>query len=92
MIIILLAAAVSVYFYSSHKKTQANVQKVETDLTAQGFSNFYQREDNKFCVQIENELEQENIVKDMLWSLKDEQTQNIKEIECPDGNKGILVK
>ena len=94
-IIFLLIVGASIYFYDSYKKTQANVLEVEVSLDDEGFSDFYQKQGNKFCVQAEQGIEQEDIVKDMLWTLEiiDEvEVRKLERVECPDGGEGFLVK
>ena len=94
IIILLLAIAASIYFYDSYKKTQANVLKVEESLSDEGFSDFYQKQSNIFCAQAEDGAEQENIVRDMLWTLglDEVEVRKLERVECPDGSQGFLVK
>jgi len=94
IILLILAAAVSVYFYDSYKKTQANVLIVETSLSDEGFFDFYKKDGNKLCAQAGDETEQENIAKDMLWSLEldNVEVRKLEIVECADGGSGVLVK
>jgi hypothetical protein len=96
IIILLVGAGVLVYLYFDNKLAQENADKAQEILSEEEeFSDFYQKSSNKFCAdKNQTELEQENIIKDMLWELELEQVEarKIKRIKCDDGSQGILIK
>ena len=82
------------FLYDS-KTTKLNVEEVESVLTKEGFYDFYQRQENKFCTHTNDEEKQKEIINDIIWTLENiekVEVREVKEVECEDGFKGILIK
>ena len=95
IILILFTITVSVYFLYDSKTTKLNVEEVESVLTKEGFYDFYQRQENKFCTHTNDEEKQKEIINDIIWTLENiekVEVREVKEVECEDGFKGILIK
>lgn len=82
------------YFYFDNRKSQKNANKVQEVLSQNMPARFYQKESNKFCIKVKDELEQKSVAEDIAWILELNKTEvrEIKTIECEEGVKGILVR
>ncbi|HAS80665.1 MAG: hypothetical protein UR25_C0002G0003 [Candidatus Nomurabacteria bacterium GW2011_GWE1_32_28] len=82
------------YFFEENKKIiKENTLKADVKLTESGFDKFYQKEDNEFCIEEDDKQKQEDISRDMLWTLElaNQNIQKVKKIECKNGKTGIKV-
>jgi len=95
LLVIVSALLLSGFYFYDFQKTKSNTQKAEKVLDKYGFSSFYQRENNKFCTHTKDKEKQKEIIDDIIWTLKNiekVEVREIKEIQCEDGSKGVLIK
>lgn len=90
----ILVGSGSIYFFQEKKQIKENVIKAETKLTESGFDKLYVKEDNELCVEETDKQKQEDISRDMLWTLELEgkSYKKIEKINCKNGNYGIKIK
>ena len=92
--IILIGFLSFFYYRQQNKKIKENTIKAEVELNESGFIKLYQKEDNVLCVNTKDEQKQDDISKDMLWTLELDKKnyQKIEKVNCKNGNQGIEIK
>ncbi|MEI6887623.1 MAG: hypothetical protein WCK31_05310 [bacterium] len=95
IIFIIIVLSVSAFlFHQDNLITKENTLKAEVKLEEQGFGKFYQKDGNELCVTEGDKQAQDDISRDMLWSLetKGNDYRKIEKVECKNGQTGIKIK
>ncbi|MFA6515434.1 MAG: hypothetical protein WCT42_04225 [Candidatus Paceibacterota bacterium] len=84
-----------IFFYQKNKKiTEENIIQAENKFVESGFDKFYKKENDEFCVEETDKQKQEDIFRDMLWTLELEgdNYRKIEKIKCKNSQDGIKIK
>jgi len=94
MFFIALAVIIGVIlFYRNNKKIKEDTLEAEDKLTETGLDKFYQKQGNELCVNEKNKQKQDDISRDMLWTLQldGKSPQKAEKIKCANGEIGIKI-
>lgn len=95
IIFFILIIFFAIFFYEKDKKiTEENIIQAENRFAESGFDKFYEKQDNEFCVPEVDKQKQEDISRDMLWTLElgGNDYRKIEKIKCKNGQDGVKIK